>query len=225
MLIRSHGNMGLPAIFGNSRPFWHMVFVGAVGVPTFLTTYYYHQLLTQIGLLLVIPIGFFIAGQIALLLWLSKHPNPMLRAAGQAAGTVFQYLALFQGLILTVLVFYVLGGGATSGGAGGGRGAFAADFVIGATWLSMFIYGATGVPLAFFTTRLAGKIAGGLYLFTALAPPFWLVLFEEDTIRAYAAANAGSLLLMALAYYMAMSVIGMWLMVGPLSDANAGGAD
>ena len=36
----------------SSRPFWHMVFVGATGVTTYMTTYYYYQLLTQLGLLL-----------------------------------------------------------------------------------------------------------------------------------------------------------------------------
>ncbi len=213
MVVQYYGNMGLPVIFGNSRPFWHVVFVGAVGVPTFMTTYYYYQLLTQIGLLLVIPIGFFLAGQILLIIWLMKHSNPILRTAGEAAGGVMQYLALFEGLILTVLVFYVLGGGETTGGPGG----FAADFVIGTTYLSMFIYGATGAPLAFACERWAGRIASGLYGFVALVPPFWLVFFKEDLIRSIAATHAGSLLLAALVYYMVMSVIGMWLIVGPLT--------
>ncbi len=201
-------------IFGNSRAFWHMVFVSATGVPTFMTTYYYYQLLTQIGLLMAVPIGFFLTGQFCLGFWLLKHPNPTLRTAGKAFESVLMYLALFEGLILTVLVFYLLGGETT-----GGPAAFAADFVIGATYLSMFVYGAFGLPLAFFSERVLGKLAGGLYGFVVLVPPFWLVFFKEDLIRAIAATHSGSLLLGALAYYMAMSVIGMWLFVGPLTDA------
>ena len=204
-------------MFGNSRAFWHVVFVGAVGVPTFMTTYYYHQLLTQIGLLLVIPIAFFIAGQILLIVWLSKHSNPILRTAGEAAGAVTQYLALFEALILTVLVFYVLGGGETAGG----RGAFTADFVIGATYLSMFIYGAMAIPLACFSEQLWAKAAGALYGLVVLAPPFWLVFFKEDMIRAYAATNAGTLMLAALACYMALSVIGMGLFMATLPGGDA----
>ena len=193
-----------------------MVFVGAVGVPTFMTTYYYYELLTQIGLLLVIPIAFFLAGQVALILWLLNHRNPVLRTAGEAFGAVTQYLGLFEGLILTVLVFYLLGGAESTSGPGG----FTADFIIGTTYLSMFIYGAVGLPLAFWSERLVGKLAAAVYAFIALVPPFWLVFFEEKTIRAHAATDAGGLLLAALAFYMAMSVIGMWLFIGPLTGGS-----
>ena len=202
-------------IFGNSRAFWHMVFVSATGVPTFMTTYYYYQLLTQIGLLLAVPIGFFLTGQFCLGFWLLKHPNPTFRTAGKAFESVLMYLALFEGLILTVLVFYLLGGETT-----GGPAAFAADFVIGATYLSMFIYGAVGVPNVLVAERLVGKLACYLYGFVALVPPFWLVFFQEAAIRTFVATHSGTLLLLALSYYMAMSAIGMWLMLGPMTDAK-----
>lgn len=203
--------------FGNWRPFWHMVFVGFTGVPTFMTTYYFYQLQTQLGMVLVIPIAAFVAAQIFLLVWLGKHPNPTVRAIGEAAGAVFMYLALFQGLMLTVLVFYLLGGGETSSGPGG----FYADFVIGTTYLSMFIYGATGATMVIGAERWLTRLVSLAYTLIALVPPFWLVFFREAELRAFAAADPGGLVLIALAYYVAMSVIGMWLFTGPLSPQPA----
>lgn len=194
----------------SSRAFWHLVFVGLTGVPTFMTTYYYYQLLTQIGLLLVLPIGAFIAGQIWLILWLRKQDNPTLAAIGRAFGVAFQYLALFQALMLTVFVFYVLGGGETAGG----RNAFLADFVIGSLYLSVFIYGATGLALFFGPDNFGPRIAGSVYAAIAIGPPLWLSLAEEPAIREAAASQPGVLVLAILGYYLVMSVLGMWLLVG-----------
>jgi len=213
-------------MIGSSRAFWHVVFVGAVGVPTFMTTYYYHQLLTQLGLLLVLPIAVFLAGQVFLMVWLGKHSNPTIRSAGRAFGTVLMYLALFEALLLIVLVFYVLGGGTTTGGPGG----FAADFVIGATYLSMFVYGATGFAPAMGADTLTGKLMGCSYCLVALVPPFWLVFFQEAALRGFAASRPGTLLMLALAYYAVMSVNGMGLMTGwspanPRGKGKAGTAD
>lgn len=203
---------------GGSRAFWHVVFVGVTGVPLFMTTYYYYQLLTQLGLLLVAPIGVFLTGQIFFMIWLGKHPNPAVRTAGRAFGTVVMYLALFEALLLTVLVFYVLGGGETTGGPGG----FAADFVIGATYLSMFVFGATGLAPAIGSDTFAGKLVGWSYLLVALVPPFWLVFSQEAAVRAFAATRPGTLLMLALAYYAAMSVLGMGLIAG-WAPAHPGG--
>ncbi|MHA1535963.1 MAG: hypothetical protein ACTSUD_00270 [Alphaproteobacteria bacterium] len=195
---------------GSRRAFWHLVFVGATGVPTFMTTYYYYQLMTQLGLLLALPLVLFLVGQICLLIWLGKHPNLTVRTIGQAFGTVFMYLALFEGLLLIVLVFYVLGGGQSAGG----PGAFAADFVIGATYLSMMVYGAMGLGPLLSAETIAGKLAAWGYLLVALVPPFWLVFFQEEAIRAFAATRPGTLLMSALAYYALMSVVGMGMMTG-----------
>lgn len=204
-----------------TRAFWHLVFVGATGVPTYMTVHYYYELQTQIGLLLVLPIGVFLALQVTAILWLQRQENPTLAFIGRTFGTTMQYLALFEGLVLTVLVFYVLGGGDTSGD----RAQFYADLVIGSLWLSMFIYGATGLaPIVSY--RWFGRLMGTLYTFVAIVPPFWLTMFHEQAILAFAAQRPGILVLLALSYFVAMSIVGMLFIDLPVwrerDDSDAG---
>lgn len=196
-----------------------LLFTSATGVATAFTTLYWYYLMQRVGLLLVLPVAAFIALQIFLIVRLQKSASPAVQAFGRGFGTAMMYLALFEGLIFTVLVIWVVSI-AFGYDQPSSRAAYATDFILGAGYLSCFIYGATGL------TTLAGgdgggrRIAAGLYGLVTIAVPLALLIGWESGLTAWGRERPGALVLLGLAYFLAASVIGMWLLQGQMRGAG-----
>ncbi len=204
-----------------------LVFTGATGVATAFTSLYWYFLMQKVGVLLVLPIGAFIALQVFFIVRLEKSADPTVKAIGRAFGTAMMYLALFEGLVFTVLVIWAVSllFGYDQPAS---RAAYVGDFILGTGYLSCFIYGATGLGALTAAESIGRRIAGGLYSLVAIGLPLALLIGWESTVDAWAREWPGALILIALAYFMAGSFLGMWLLLGELRssgpDAPAGTA-
>ncbi len=194
-----------------SRAVWGVVFSGATGVVTAFTALYWNALLQQAGLLMVLPIALFVAGQIFLIARMQKSANPAVRAAGAVLGTAMQHLALFEGLVFTTLVFWALARifGYSLPDTWPG---YATEFALGSLWFSLFVFGGTGGTALLGGVRGAKRVAAILYTLVALAVPLAVAFVFAETVRAYGAAHPAALLTAAILYHFAASVAGMELL-------------
>lgn len=202
--------------------------IGAPGAFGFVTLNYFYVVMTQVALLLVPIVGLFVAAEILLLVWLGKHGNPRVAAAGKVIGNVLVYTLLFQGIFFTTVVLWAVSIGFGFGPDGPqSRAAFLGDFLIGAGYLSAFILGATGLT-ALMTEGILRKLLAALYATVTIGLPVALLIFAEAEMRAIALSRPGVFALSVVTYLMAASVAGMALLLpdgpGPTKGGKKGGA-
>ena len=196
-----------------------LFFAAATGVVTAYATLYWYALMQTLGLLLVVPVGLVVAGQIFLIVRLENSADPMVSAIGKGFGTAMMYLSLFEGLLFTVLVLWVVS--VVFGyDRPPSRAAFAAGFILSAGYLSCFIYGATGLAAMAGASGTGQRIAGGVYALAAIGFPLALLIGWESALTAWGRARPGLLLLVGLAYLVAGSIAGMGVLLGGLRSAG-----
>jgi hypothetical protein len=199
--------------------------LGGTGLFGFVNLHYFYVFMAQMGLLFVPVIGVFVGAEIFLILWLQKHKNPAVARAGGYIGDALAYTALFQGVLFTTLVLWGL---SVMFGFGGDapqtRAEFLTDFMIGAGYLSAFIFGATGLTIVFAPHGGLVKLLGAFYAVATIAIPVYGLVFQADALRAAGASSAAPVALGIVVYLMIGSIAGMMLMMptgpGPQKKAS-----
>lgn len=202
------------------RLFW-LFFLGSVlsGI-AYAMPWTFYRVLSNFGLLLVVPIGLWIAGNIFLILKLSNSRTPWIAAAGQMLGAVWFYTALLQGVIYCVLVFMAISvsfDGAETIPAT--RAAFIHDLIVGTAYLSCFVYGASAFTTLFTVDAktppvrraLVRAIAIMLTILT-IGGPLALLLGAGDRLKAATLANPVAAGSAWFAYLLVMSALLMQVM-------------
>ena len=192
--------------------------VGATGFFGTVLLNYAFEILQQFALLLVIVVGFWVAGWLFAIQALQRSERAAVRVLGDVLGGAFMFTALFQGILYTVLVFMVVG--YTLGGAEipESRMVFLQDFLFGAGYLAALIFGASGATVMFtyyrWRTRLLafvyGVIGAGVPLVTLLSG--WLM----DQVER----NAALTLIASVGFALVISALLMTLLSTP-PDPNA----
>lgn len=195
---------------------------GYFGVTLF--NYVYHWM-EQMAILLALPVGFWVAGNIALFSWLEKRENPKLRLLGNALGTVFTYTSLFQALFFCTIIGWVIGIIFDFGTLADTAEDFAFEFVFGSAYFSVFVYGATGLTMIFSCRKLWRRLYGAVYALATIAMPLYLLIWQKEALYQLAMDDTRSLVAATLGYYLLASVLGMAIMVQkePLPEGKADG--
>jgi hypothetical protein len=164
-------------------------------------------------LLVILLAGFWVAGNIFAGLRFQKAEGWLGRFA-RAWGQVFMFTALYQGVVLTVLFAWAFLYSLGAADIPDDPLVFAWDMVMALSWFGALIYGATGglALMAGDVGRLGQLAALAMLLMSAalaIVPIGW-----EAEVRQWMAADGGRRLLLAVnALLLAMSPLGMWLVV------------
>lgn len=171
----------------------------------------WYRLQTDLGLALCVPFAGVVAAELFFLSKLTKDPNPRVRKLGRGLTTAFQYTALFQGLVMTATVIWmiaIVAGNATAPTSEN----FAEDFVIGVGYVSCFVYGATGLTVLTGASRALHRWAGTLFALATIALPIVATTAYGDELREACAENPNAALAVTLGYFLIASIAGMGLM-------------
>lgn len=187
-----------------------LAFSGGTFVSTFMPVTWY-RIQTQFGLELTIPFGIAVAIQLFTLRKLDRHPDPRVRRLGRVLSTVFQYTALFQGLLMTSTILWI---GAVFAGWDTlpTSESFPEDFVIGVGYVSCFIYGAVGGTALTGATNTGQRLLALAYFLIALAGPIVAFTAFGDEVQAYCDDEPVLAITAALVYFLIASVAGMAMM-------------
>ncbi len=185
---------------------------------------YTFEILQQFALLLVVAVGFWVGGLLFLIQFLTNQTNPVLRVIGEILSGMMMYTALFQGVLYTALVFMVVG---TVGGFGDfadSADQMVYDMVFGMSYLSVLIYGSTGIVIAVTYYRPRTRILGIALGLINTGITLFFLLFQADVLQELATSNLTLFTSASVIYLLIWSVIFMSIMAqveDPLYEKKA----
>lgn len=191
--------------------------IGATGFYGTVLLNYSFELMQEFALLLVIPIGFWVGGWVFLILRLQRSENIVIRSLGEALGAAMTFTALFQGILYTVLVFMVVG--YTAGGAElpESRTIFVQDFLFGAGYITVLVFGASGATVIFTHYRPRTRILA--VIFTTIGVVIPLIALSTDWLNEQVTQNITFTLVGSVGFTLVISVLLMALL-STLEDPN-----
>ncbi len=194
--------------------------VGASGFYAALLLNHALELLTQFALLLVVAIGLWVFAWLLVIQRLQASKHPLLKRLGELLGAGFVYTAIFQGLIYSVLVFWVIGTLTGQGELPEHQVQVLQEFILASGYLSMLFFGGTGATICCLYHRPHKK---GLGLFLALLglglPPSLFFAFTRSWPDWVQTAPQASLF-WVLSYYMLFSILSMSVLAGSPPDTS-----
>ncbi len=196
----------------------YLVILSSISVTGYFATVMMNQTfewMKEMAMLIVLPIGAFVAGVLSLISWLTKRESPFLKSMGEALGTGFTYTAIFQGLMFTTLVFWALGTTTGFGDIPESKARFLFDFAFGSGYLSVFVMGASGLTILFTFTNKLKRVFGALYAIITVALPLGILIFYKDAMAVLSEERPLALIVVMVLYYLAASIAAMAVLSRP----------
>lgn len=178
---------------------------------------YAFEILQQFAMMLVVVIGFWVAGLIFLANFLTSQSNLVLRGIGEVFSGMMMYTALFQGILYTALLFMVVG---TVGGFGelaDSSSGLIYDMVFGMGYLSVLIYGSAGMVILTTYYRPQTRILGISFGILNVVITLFLLLTQAENLREFAETNLTVFTAGSVAYLLVWSVLFM-VILGQVED-------
>lgn len=145
----------------------------------FTVKYFWYQLMLHVAWGMIPLVGFWVAANVFLGMWMSKHPNPRIQQIAKVYERIFAYTAPFQGCFFTTLVFWVMG----SVDIGEIQPIFLFDWEYGMSYSAWLVFGVGfALPLLFFERR----ILSGLFIALCSWGLVIAFFFYEEAMRAFA---------------------------------------
>lgn len=196
----------------------YLVIFSSISVTGYFATVMMNQTfewMKEIAILIILPIGAFVAGVLFLISWLTKRDNPFLKTMGEALGTGFTYTAVFQGLMFTTLVFWALGTMVGMGDVPESKGRFLFDFAFGSGYLSVFVMGASGLTILCTYRKTLKRVFGAVYAAVTIALPLYMLIFQKKAMTWLSEERPLPFIAGIVIYYLICSIAAMAVLSNP----------
>ncbi len=196
----------------------YLVIITSVSVTGYFATVMMNQTfewMKEIAILIILPIGAFVAGVLFLISWLAKRDNPVLKTMGEALGVGFTYTAIFQGLMFTTLVFWALGTMTGMGDIPESKARFLFDFTFGSGYLSVFVMGASGFTILLTYKNSLKRAFGAVYAAITIFLPLYVLIFQKEAMARLSEERPLPYLVVVILYYLVCSIAAMAVLSNP----------